>query len=151
MTQITVQHLFEDTRQKLELAWIAGSTGGSSRVLMADTLLRLAGMPELASFAKPRRPFLPMRVNGLPRPESIEEMESWIADLEPTGAGLPVLIRQYLKMGGRFATFHVDHNFSQTLDGLIVVDLTKTETKFLERYLGKAGAENFRAYQAALK
>ena len=130
---------------------ISNSYQKASRVLMADTLLRLAGMPELASFAKPRRPFLPMRVNGLPRPESIEEMESWIADLEPTGAGLPVLIHQYLKMGGRFATFHVGHSFGQTLDGLIVVDLTKTDARFLERYLGKSGAENFRAYQAALK
>ena len=54
-------------------------------------------------------------------------------------------------MGGRFATFHVDHNFSQTLDGLIVVDLTKAATKYLARYLGKTGAASFRAYQAALK
>lgn len=118
----------------------------ASRVLMADTLVRLVGMPEVASLAKPRRPFIHMPVNGLPRPESIEDMESWISDLEPTGAGLPVLIRQYLKMGGRFATFHVDHSFGKTLDGLIVVDLTKTEPKFLERYLGKEGAANFRAY-----
>ena len=79
----------------------------------------------------------------MPRPESIEDMESWIADLEPTGEGMPVLVRQYLKMGGRFATFHVDNSFGQTLDGLIVVDLTKTEPKFLERYLGKQGAANF--------
>ena len=74
-------------------------------------------------------------------------MESWIADLEPSGEGMPVLIRQYLKMGGRFATFHVDHSFCKTLDGLIVVDLTKTDAKFLERYLGKEGAANFRAHQ----
>jgi hypothetical protein len=119
----------------------------ASRVLMADTLLRLVGMPELAALAKPRRPFIHLPVSDLPRPESIEDLESWIADLEPTGEGVPVLIRQYLKMGGRFATFHVDHGFGQTLDGLIVVDLTKTEPKFLERYLGKQGAANFLAHQ----
>jgi putative hemolysin len=125
---------------------ISNSYQKASRVLMANTLLRLVGMPEIASFAKPRRPFIHMPVSDLPEPESIEDMESWIADLEPTGEGLPVLIRQYLKMGGRFATFHVDHSFGQTLDGLIVVDLTKTEPKFLERYLGKDGAARFRAY-----
>jgi putative hemolysin len=127
---------------------ISNSYQKASRVLMADTLLRLVGMPELASFAKPRHPFIHLPVNGLPQPESIEDMESWIADLEPGGEGMPVLIRQYLKMGGRFATFHVDHSFGQTLDGLIVVDLTRTEPKFLERYLGKEGAANFLAYQA---
>ncbi len=125
---------------------ISNSYQQASRALMAQTLPRLAGMPELAAFAKPRRPFIHMPVNGLPRPDSIADMESWIADLEPAGEGMPVLIRQYLKMGGRFAAFHVDHSFGQTLDGLIVVDLTKTEPKFLERYLGKAGAANFRAY-----
>jgi putative hemolysin len=126
---------------------ISNSYQKASRVLMADTLLRLVGMPELASLAKPRRRFIHLPVNGLPRPESIEDMESWIADLEPTGEGMPVLIRQYLKMGGRFATFHVDRSFGQTLDGLIVVDLTRTKQKFLERYLGKAGAASFLAYQ----
>ncbi len=122
---------------------ISNSYQKASRVLMADTLLRLVGMPELGLLAKPRRPFIHLPVNGMPRPESIEDMESWIADLEPTGEGMPVLVRQYLKMGGRFATFHVDNSFGQTLDGLIVVDLTKTEPKFLERYLGKQGAANF--------
>ena len=126
---------------------ISNSYQKASRVLMANTLLRLVGMPELAPLAKPRRPFIHLPVNDLPRPESIKDMESWIADLEPTGEGMPVLIRQYLKMGGRFATFHVDHSFGQTLDGLIVVDLTKTEPKLLERYLGKAGVANFRACQ----
>ena len=125
---------------------ISNSYQKASRVLMADTLLRLVGMPELASLAKPRRPFIHLPVNGLPQPDSIKDMESWIADLEPTGEGMPVLIRQYLKMGGRFATFHVDHSFGRTLDGLIVVDLTRTEPKFLERYLGKEGAANFLAY-----
>ena len=129
---------------------ISNSYQRASRVLMADTLLRLVGMPEVASFAKPRRPFIHLPVNGLPQPESIEDMESWIADLEPGGEGMPVLIRQYLKMGGRFATFHVDHSFGQTLDGLIVVDLTRTESKFLERYLGKEGAASFLAYQEEL-
>jgi len=113
--------------------------------------MRLVGMPELSSLAKPRRPFIHMPVREMPKPDSIEEMESWIADLEPTGEGMPVLIRQYLKMGGRFATFHVDHSFGRTLDGLIVVDLTKSEPKFLERYLGKEGAANFLRYQASLR
>ena len=55
MTQITVQHLFEDTRQKLELAWIAGNTGGS-KLLTSETVQK----PSLAlighlNFVHPNR------------------------------------------------------------------------------------------------
>ena len=37
MTQITVQRLFEDTHQKLDLAWVSGITGGS-RLLTSETV-----------------------------------------------------------------------------------------------------------------
>lgn len=55
MPQITVQHLFEDTRQKLELAWIAGATGGN-KLLTSETVQK----PSLAlighlNFVHPNR------------------------------------------------------------------------------------------------
>lgn len=55
MTQITVQHLFDDTRQKLELNWIAGATGGS-KLLTSETVQK----PSLAlighlNFVHPNR------------------------------------------------------------------------------------------------
>jgi HPr kinase/phosphorylase len=55
MAQITVQQLFEDTRLKLELAWIAGSTGGS-KLLTSETVQK----PSLAlighlNFVHPNR------------------------------------------------------------------------------------------------
>jgi HPr kinase/phosphorylase len=37
MPQITVQRLFDETRQKLELAWIAGATGGA-KLLTSETV-----------------------------------------------------------------------------------------------------------------
>ncbi len=55
MTQITVQRLFEDTHQKLDLAWVSGITGGS-RLLTSET----AQKPSLAlighlNFVHPNR------------------------------------------------------------------------------------------------
>ena len=44
-------------------------------------------------------------------------------------------------------TFHVDCGFGESLDGLIVVDLTKTDRRWQERYLGKEGSERFLAHQ----
>ena len=54
-----------------------------------------------------------------------------------------MLLRQYLKLGGELVAFNVDKNFSNALDGLIVVDLGKTDTRVLERYMGRDGAAAF--------
>jgi hypothetical protein len=42
--------------------------------------------------------------------------------------------------------FNVDPNFSDVVDGLILVDLTKTPKRTLDRYMGHAEAEKFREY-----
>jgi putative hemolysin len=73
----------------------------------------------------------------------VDELSDVISDIEPSQAGIPVLLRQYLKLGGKLLGFNVDPEFSDVLDGLIVVDLTQTEPKLLERYLGKAEAATF--------
>lgn len=48
---------------------------------------------------------------------------------------LPVLLRQYLNLSGRLICFHVDREFSNTLVGLIAVDLRRVEPRMLKRYL----------------
>jgi hypothetical protein len=57
-----------------------------------------------------------------------------------------VLLKEYLKLGGKLVAFQIDWQFSNALDGLIVVDLAKTDPRFLERYMGKMGAESFLAH-----
>ena len=50
-------------------------------------------------------------------------------------------------MGGKLLGFNVDPKFANALDGLILVDLTKTEPKLLERYLGTSAAAAFLEFQ----
>ena len=69
-----------------------------------------------------------------------------VADIETDQKGIPVLLRQYLKMGGELLGFNADRNFSDSLDGLIVVDLTRTDPKMLSRYLGVEGSARFLEY-----
>jgi hypothetical protein len=105
---------------------------------------------ELAGWIEPRRPFRPA---GL-RPwdchamchalRDLEELSQPINDVEIDGKGLPILLRQYAKVGGKLLGFNVDRNFSNVLDGLVVVDLRKTEPAVLERYMGREGAARFR-------
>ena len=73
----------------------------------------------------------------------LDELSDWVADLEPDGEGIPVLLRQYLKLGGRIAAFNVDPDFSNVLDVLIMVDLRRTDKKILGRYMGREGRDRF--------
>jgi hypothetical protein len=73
----------------------------------------------------------------------VEEISAVIADIEAGQKGVPVLLRQYLNLGGRMLAFNVDPEFSDVLDGLVVVDLAETDEKSLERYMGKDGSRRF--------
>jgi putative hemolysin len=72
-----------------------------------------------------------------------EDLSDAISDIEPGRVGIPVLLRQYLRLGGKLLGFNIDPEFSDALDGLILVDLTRTEPRLLERYLGKTEASEF--------
>jgi putative hemolysin len=79
----------------------------------------------------------------------IEDLSKVVADLEPDKKGVPVLLRQYLNVGGQILDFSVDGLFSRVLDGLIVVDLVKADRGLLKRYMGEADAQRFLNYHAA--
>ena len=78
-----------------------------------------------------------------------EELSGSISEFESDGKGIPILLKQYLKVGGQVLAFNVDGQFSDVLDGLIVVDLRNTSRKSLQRYLGNDGAERFLRYHSA--
>lgn len=65
------------------------------------------------------------------------------------GKGVPVLLRQYLGLNGKFVCFNVDADFNDALDGLIVVDLRKVEQKTLARYMGSEAATEYQQYHLA--
>ena len=105
---------------------------------------------ELARLIDARSPFRPERLNrwdcrAMCRAmRDLDELSQPIADVETDGKGLPILLCQYAKVGGKFLGFNVDRKFSNTLDGLVVVDLRQTEPALLERYMGGDGAAKFR-------
>jgi putative hemolysin len=114
-----------------------------SRELMVSYLERKASLRNWAGLIASSNPFRSRRAAHTPF--DLEDLSQVVSDIEPTGAGVPVLLRQYLKLGGRLLGFNVDPEFSNTLDGLILVDLTRTEPKLLDRYLGKGASEALRA------
>jgi putative hemolysin len=110
---------------------------------------------ELAGLIEPRRPFRPGLLrrwdcSGMHRAlRDLDELSEPITDVEADGKGLPILLRQYAKIGGKLLGFNVDRKFSNVLDGLVVVDLRRTEPAVLERYMGRDDAARFRQVHAA--
>jgi putative hemolysin len=79
---------------------------------------------------------------------SNDDISNLITEIEKDGKGVPVLLKQYLKLGGRLLGFNVDPEFSDVLDGLIAVNLLKTDRHILDRFLGREGTETFLQYNA---
>lgn len=75
----------------------------------------------------------------------IDSIDSAIGDIEHDNKGIPVLLKQYLKLGGQILTFNLDPDFGDAIDGLMLVDLAKTPRKTLERFMGKQEANMFLA------
>jgi putative hemolysin len=127
---------------------ISNKYTAASRQLMVTYLKAFRRSPELATLVRARHPFR-QRASRVTRELvgaadwDIEELSALVADVETDRKGMPVLLRQYLKLGGELVAFNVDRKFANALDGLIVVHLAKTDPRLLERYLGKAGAAVF--------
>ncbi len=78
-------------------------------------------------------------------------MSDVVGQLESGQRGVPILLRQYLKLGGLLLGFNLDRNFGDALDGLILVDLLQTDRTILQRYMGREESREFLRYHASLK
>ena len=121
-----------------------------SRKLIIDCLKETCYASALARRVKPLRPFRAparssWRQSDLLVVRDMELVSGIIAQIEKDEKGLPILVRQYVKLGGKFLGFNVDTAFSDVVDGLIVVNLLETERRTLEKYMGRERARLFLA------
>ncbi|MGN0829382.1 MAG: glycerol acyltransferase, partial [Akkermansia sp.] len=117
----------------------------ASRSLMLSYLRQHAMEPGLSryihAYEPPRALEIGLRsqdrrllVRALPE---LKFLNTQVSALEPDGKGIPVLLRQYLRLGGRMVAFNVDSDFGDTLDCFVVVDLENAPKRLLDRYCGK--------------
>ena len=67
----------------------------------------------------------------------IRALSALVSELEADGKGIPVLLKQYHRLGGRMVSFGIDKDFGGTLDCLVVVNLNDTPERIRQRYRGK--------------
>ena len=121
-----------------------------SRELMVGFLKMTRYRSDVAQHVRARkplrsRPFRGWDIDAAVRliKDDIDDVSDLISSIEKDRKGLPILLKQYIKLGGQIVGFNVDPAFSSVIDGLIMVDLTKTDPRMLDRYRGKEGAQHF--------
>ena len=134
---------------------ISKDYNASSRELMVGYLKSRCGNQSMSECVRPRKRFRSRPLAGCDSRNfssllsDLDELSGVVADLEADKKGIPVLLRQYLNLGGQILEFNVDPKFSNALDGLIVVDLARAKRRQLERYMGKESAGKFLALHGA--
>ena len=80
---------------------------------------------------------------GLTDPQGLSQL---VSDIEQDGKGIPVLLRQYLRLNGKILSFSIDKSFGDVLDCLLLVDIYKTPERSLKRYMGREIYEQLLPY-----
>ena len=131
---VSISSRYQDTSQQILRAFLAEHHRESALA----TLVEAVNPPPPLS--------LPHRdARGI---ATVGELDALLERLE-RGPGIPVLLRQYLRLNATLLGFNVDPAFGDALDALMMVDLTRLPVAMLRRYLGARQADAFLAGHAA--
>lgn len=64
--------------------------------------------------------------------EDMKKLDRIIADIEPEGSSVPVLLKKYLQLNARIIGFNSDPKFNDALDGFVVLDLRNVPERVIE-------------------
>ena len=122
-----------------------------SRNLLVEALRTWRGERLLGSLVRARSPFLPSHSlrSLFASDEMLPDLDALsllIEDREPDGKGVPVLLRQYLKLGARAIAFNLDASFGDALDCLILLDLRRMDQGTLAKYMSAPSLQRFNEY-----
>ncbi|MFK7906073.1 MAG: GNAT family N-acetyltransferase, partial [Chitinophagales bacterium] len=109
-----------------------------SKSLIVAFVKRFYFNKQLAKYLKPRKPFkvktkdielkaLMRNLNGV-----LQNLDNFVSDIEPDHFKIPVLLKQYVKQNARFISFNVDPNFSDVLDGFMILAIKDIPPSTLE-------------------
>lgn len=115
----------------------------ASRSLMLTYLQRNCMHPEYASEVRAKYPPTGMELasedarlldKAVP---DLKSLAALINALEGNERNIPVLLKQYLRLGGSMLSFGIDVNFGCTLDCMVIVPLENTPDRMRRRYQGE--------------
>jgi putative hemolysin len=124
-----------------------------SKRLMTEFLTKTAMVSSLGQMVNARNPHQAATVTDWDHDRvrsvctNLESVESLVREVENNRAGIPVLVKQYLKLNAKLlAEFNVDSEFSDVIDGLMLVDFTDVERRIADFYMGRDETVEFLQY-----
>ena len=120
-----------------------------ARALIADTMMTNFKAIEFEQLVRPITPHkIKSRVwtkEMLAELANVKMLGKLIGRCDP-GKAVPILLRHYLSVNGKLVCFNIHPNFGDSLEGLIIVDARKTDSKTLSRFLGEDGFKHFMSF-----
>ena len=91
-------------------------------------------------------PILPKEVEQYVRrrPLSVNELSRLVRAIEPNGIDIPILVKQYLRIGAEFHSIAIDRGFNNTPGALLSVDIRSATPDTHKMFLGDRYAEYLR-------
>ncbi|MBG83541.1 MAG: glycerol acyltransferase [Phycisphaerae bacterium] len=132
---------------------ISNEYSAASKRLMTDFVSSTCMVNDFQSLISARNPHQPKRARHFDLEPlkmvctQLEDVEELVRDIENGRQGVPILLKQYLKLNAKLVTvFNVDKEFSDVIDGLMLVDFLDVERRILDWYFGKEEASRFLQY-----
>ncbi len=134
---------------------ISAEYRSASQRLIVAFLERNRKLGDWARWVRPTNPFRESAGRGARRGPAelrdLEDVSTFISEIEADQKGVPILLKQYLRLDGRLLGYNVDPDFANVLDVLILVDLRTSPAKALARYMGRENLERFRTYHQSAR
>ena len=127
---------------------ISADYHATSTRLLTSFLAASQRISDLHPLVRPKRPLKAVRARDwdpstIASMSSLDDVDELVQEIERGERAVPVLVRQYLKLGGVFLGFNVDPEFSDVVDGLVLVDLLRMNRRLLRFYFSEEGAARF--------
>ena len=134
---------------------ISAQYNSISKDLMVQFLMERKTSEELAKFVKAKNPpkvsMKSVDIKALMEGAAdIDHVSALVSEVEIDNKGIPTLLKHYLKLDGELLAFNVDNEFGSCIDGLIMVDLLKTDPKLLKSYMGEKQTIEYRKYHGVV-
>ena len=99
------------------------------------------GLPMTPADVQPTTPYTPqidpeLRLYIEKHSPNFLELTKIVRNLEEHQRDIPVLLKQYHRLGAKFYTLGVDQNFNQTPGLLLSVNINDTPPAVLKKYMG---------------
>ena len=113
-----------------------------SRELIMRFLEENNALPEIAAGVRAKNPPRAARPTAVDLRDcstvvrDLEEVSDLVAEIETDQKGLPILLKQYMKLGGKILGFNIDPDFGDVLDGLMLVDLRTADVRLIQKFAG---------------